>query len=99
MNFAEKLDKLNKLNPSTDWVSIKLEALLEPINRKIDAAPEGEGFFSFVKPLEKILTKEEFIRREKIITLIIKRCNQIEKKRKQIIDSLSLDEQEQLIIS
>ena len=99
MNFTEKLDKLNKLNPSTDWVSIKLEALLEPINQKIDAAPEGEGFFSFVKPIEKILTEEEFIRREKIITLMIKRCNQIEKKRKQIIDSLSLDEQEQLIIS
>lgn len=99
MNFAEKLDNLNKLSPSTDWVSIKLEALLEPINQKIDAAPEGEGFFSFVKPLEKILTEEEFIRREKIITLMIKRCNQIEKKRKQIIDSLSLDEQEQLIIN
>lgn len=99
MNFAEKLDKLNKLSPSTDWVSIKLEALLEPINQKIDAAPEGEGFFSFVKPLEKILTEEEFIRREKIISLMLKRYEQIEKKRKQIIDSLSLDEQEQLIIS
>lgn len=79
MNFAEKLDKLNKLSPSTDWVSIRLETLLEPINRKIDVAPEGEGFFSFVKPLEKILTEEEFIRREKIISLILKRYEQIEK--------------------
>ena len=99
MNFAEKLEKLNQLSTSNDWVIAKLEMLLEPINEKIDAAPKGEGFFSFVKPIEEILTTEEMDRRERILNAMAKRDKQIEKKREQIMDSLSLDELEQMVIS
>lgn len=99
MNFAEKLEKLNQLSPSNDWVVTKLEILLEPINEKIASAPKGDGFFSFVKPIEEILSAEELERRERILNLMLKRDKQIEKKRKQIMDSLSLDELEQMVIS
>lgn len=101
-NLNQTLQNLDKLTLSNDWIYGRLQAkyyqLDKQLNVKVD---DNNGFFAVAIAYQQACDKNQEIanKMQRIFELILKRSNQIEKRRKALIDGLNIYEQEQLIIS
>ena len=76
--------------------------ILDELNSKLELKIEAEkGFFAIAIAYQEALLKQPEIAtiRERICSLLLKRTEQIFKRRELIYNSLSLEELEQLVIS
>ena len=84
--------QLNHLTPSADWITTKLQDAYDNLNQQFFAVAIAYQQACDQKP-------EVADKMQRIASLIVKRANQIEKRRKALINSLTITEQEQLIIA
>lgn len=94
--------QLNHLNPSADWITTKLQDAYDNLNQQLNIVVDDKnGFFAIAIAYQEACAQQPEVaeKMQRIADLIIKRSNQIERKRKALLDSLSLDDLEQLIIS
>lgn len=94
--------QLNHLSPASDWITTKLQNAYDQLNQQLDIVVDNNnGFFAVAMAYQQACDQKTEIanKMQRIANLIVKRANQIERKRKALLDSLSLGELEQLIIS
>lgn len=94
--------QLNHLSPASDWITTKLQNAYDQLNQQLDIVVDNNnGFFAVAMAYQQACDQKPEIanKMQRIANLIVKRANQIERKRKALLDSLSLGELEQLIIS
>lgn len=94
--------QLESLSPANDWVTTKLQDEYDRLNQQLNVVvDESDGFFAVAIAYQKACAQNQEVadKMQRIANLIVKRANQIEKKRKALLDSLSFDKLEQLIIS
>ena len=94
--------QLNHLSPASDWITTKLQNAYDQLNQQLDIVVDNNnGFFAVAMAYQQACEQKPEIanKMQRIANLIVKRANQIERKRKALLDSLSLGELEQLIIS
>lgn len=94
--------QLNHLSPASDWITTKLQDEYDRLNQQLNVVvDESDGFFAVAIAYQQACDQKPEIanKMQRIANLIVKRVNQIERKRKALLDSLSLGELEQLIIS
>ena len=94
--------QLNHLSPASDWITTKLQNAYDQLNQQLDIVVDNNnGFFAVAMAYQQACDQKPEIanKMQRIANLIVKRANQIERKRKALLDSLSLGKLEQLIIS
>ena len=94
--------QLNHLSPASDWITTKLQNAYDQLNQQLDIVVDNNnGFFAVAMAYQQACDQKPEIanKMQRLANLIVKRANQIERKRKALLDSLSLGELEQLIIS
>lgn len=94
--------QLNHLTPSADWITTKLQDAYDNLNQQLNIMVDDKnGFFAIAIAYQVACEQQPEVaeKMQRIANLITKRSNQIERKRKALLDSLSLNDLEQLIIS
>jgi hypothetical protein len=94
--------QLNKLTLSNDWIYNRLQAKYDQLDKQLNIkVDDSNGFFAVAIAYQQAADKKQEIsnKMQRIFELILKRSNQIEKRRKALINSLTINEQEQLIIA
>ena len=94
--------QLNKLTLSNDWIYNRLQAKYDQLDKQLNIkVDDSNGFFAVAIAYQQAADKNQEIsnKMQRIFELILKRSNQIEKRRKALINSLTINEQEQLIIA
>lgn len=94
--------QLNHLTSSADWITTKLQDAYDNLNQQLNIVVDDKnGFFAVAIAYQEACEQRPEVaeKMQRIANLIVKRANQIERKRKALLDSLSLDDLEQLIIS
>lgn len=94
--------QLNNLTQSADWITTKLQDAYDNLNQQLNIVVDDKnGFFAIAIAYQEACEQRPEVaeKMQRIANLITKRSNQIERKRKALLDSLSLDDLEQLIIS
>ena len=94
--------QLNNLTPSADWITTKLQDAYDNLNQQLNIVVDDKnGFFAIAIAYQEACEQRPEVaeKMQRIANLITKRSNQIGRKRKALLDSLSLDDLEQLIIS
>lgn len=94
--------QLNHLTPSADWITTKLQDAYDNLNQQLNIVVDDKsGFFAIAIAYQEACKQQPEVaeKMQRIANLITKRSDQIERKRKALLDSLSIDELEQLIIS
>lgn len=94
--------QLNHLTSSEDWITTKLQDAYDNLNQQLNIVVDDKnGFFAIAIAYQQASEQQPAVaeKMQRIANLIIRRSNQIERKRKALLDSLSLDDLEQLIIS
>ena len=94
--------QLNKVTLSNDWIYNRLQAKYDQLDKQLNIkVDDSNGFFAVAIAYQQAADKNQEIsnKMQRIFELILKRSNQIEKRRKALINSLTINEQEQLIIA
>lgn len=94
--------QLNHLTPSADWITTKLQDAYDRLNQQLNIVVDNSnGFFAVAMAYQQACDQKPEVadKMQRIANLIVKRANQIEKRRKALINSLTINEQEQLIIA
>ena len=94
--------QLNHLSPASDWITTKLQDAYDNLNQQLNIVVDDKnGFFAIAIAYQETCEQQPEVaeKMQRIANLITKRSNQIERKRKALLDSLSLDDLEKLIIS
>ncbi|WP_049370757.1 hypothetical protein [Haemophilus parainfluenzae] len=94
--------QLNHLTPSADWITTKLQDAYDNLNQQLNIVVDDKnGFFAVAIAYQQACDQKPEVadKMQRIASLIVKRANQIEKRRKALINSLTITEQEQLIIA
>lgn len=94
--------QLNHLTSSADWITTKLQDAYDNLNQQLNIVVDDKnGFFAVAIAYQEACEQQPEVaeKMQRIANLITRRSNQIERKRKALLDSLSLDDLEQLIIS
>lgn len=94
--------QLNHLTPSADWITTKLQDAYDHLNQQLNiVVDDSNGFFAVAMAYQQACDQKPEVadKMQRIANLIVKRANQIEKRRKALINSLTINEQEQLIIA
>nr|DAO04395.1 MAG TPA: hypothetical protein [Bacteriophage sp.] len=94
--------QLNHLTSSADWITTKLQDAYDNLNQQLNIVVDDKnGFFAIAIAYQQACDQKPEVadKMQRIANLIVKRANQIERKRKALLDRLSLDDLEQLIIS
>ena len=94
--------QLNHLSPASDWITTKLQDAYDHLNQQLNiVVDDSNGFFAVAMAYQQAYDQKPEVadKMQRIANLIVKRTNQIERKRKALLDRLSLDDLEQLIIS
>ncbi len=94
--------QLNHLTPSADWITAKLQDAYDNLSQQLNiVVDDSNGFFAVAIAHQEACNKQPEVaeKMQRIANLITKRSDQIERKRKALLDSLSINELEQLIIS
>ena len=94
--------QLNHLTPSADWITTKLQDAYDNLNQQLNIVVDDKnGFFAVAIAYQQAGDQKPEVadKMQRIASLIVKRANQIEKRRKALINSLTITEQEQLIIA
>ena len=94
--------QLNHLSPASDWITTKLQDAYDHLNQQLNiVVDDSNGFFAVAMAYQQACDQKPEVaeKMQRIANLITRRSNQIERKRKALLDSLSLDDLEQLIIS
>ena len=94
--------QLNHLTPSADWITTKLQDAYDNLNQQFNIVVDDKnGFFAVAIAYQQACDQKPEVadKMQRIASLIVKRANQIEKRRKALINSLTITEQEQLIIA
>lgn len=94
--------QLNHLTPSADWITAKLQDAYDRLNQQLNIVVDNSnGFFAVAMAYQQACDQKPEVadKMQRIANLIVKRANQIEKRRKALINSLTITEQEQLIIA
>lgn len=94
--------QLNHLTPSADWITTKLQDAYDNLNQQLNIVVDDKnGFFAVAIAYQQACDQKPEVadKMQRIASLIVKRANQIEKRRKALINSLTIIEQEQLIIA
>lgn len=100
MTYTQKLAKIESLYPGQDWVTKKLDSLIEPLQAKIDASTEGvDDFFGALDAAAFALTPDESALHERIRLTLLRRYAQLSKRQDAIRATFTLDELEQQVIA
>lgn len=94
--------QLNHLSPASDWITTKLQDAYDRLNQQLNIVVDNSnGFFAVALAYQQACDQKPEVadKMQRIANLIVKRANQIEKRRKALINSLTINEQEQLIIA
>ena len=94
--------QLNHLSPASDWITTKLQDAYDRLNQQSNIVVDNSnGFFAVAIAYQQACDQKPEVadKMQRIANLIVKRANQIEKRRKALINSLTITEQEQLIIA
>lgn len=94
--------QLNHLSPASDWITTKLQDAYDRLNQQLNIVVDNSnGFFAVAMAYQQACDQKPEVadKMQRIANLIVKRANQIEKRRKALINSLTINEQEQLIIA
>lgn len=94
--------QLNHLSPASDWITTKLQDAYDRLNQQLNIVVDNSnGFFAVAIAYQQACDQKPEVadKMQRIANLIVKRANQIEKRRKALINSLTITEQEQLIIA
>ena len=94
--------QLNHLTPSADWITTKLQDAYDNLNQQLNIVVDDKnGFFAVAIAYQQACDQKPEVadKMQRIASLIVKRANQIEKRRKALINSLTITEQEQLIVA
>lgn len=94
--------QLNHLTPSADWITTKLQDAYDRLNQQLNIVVDNSNvFFAVAMAYQQACDQKPEVadKMQRIANLIVKRANQIEKRRKALINSLTINEQEQLIIA
>lgn len=94
--------QLNHLSPASDWITTKLQDAYDHLNQQLNiVVDDSNGFFAVAMAYQQACDQKPEVadKMQRIANLIVKRANQIEKRRKALINNLTINEQEQLIIA
>ena len=94
--------QLNHLSPASDWITTKLQDAYDRLNQQLNIVVDNSnGFFAVAIAYQQACDQKPEVadKMQRIANLIVKRANQIEKRRKALINSLTITEQEQLIVA
>ena len=94
--------QINHLSPASDWITTKLQDAYDRLNQQLNIVVDNSnGFFAVAIAYQQACDQKPEVadKMQRIANLIVKRANQIEKRRKALINSLTITEQEQLIIA
>lgn len=94
--------QLNKLTLSNDWIYNRLQAKYDQLDKQLNIkVDDSNGFFAVAIAYQQACDQKQEVanKMQRIFELILKRSNQIEKRREALINSLTINEQEQLIIA
>ena len=101
-NLDQTLQNIDKLTLSNDWIYCRLQAKYDQLDKQLNVKVDDDnGFFAVAIAYQQAAEQNQEIadKMQRIFELILKRSNQIEKRRKALINGLTIDEQEQLIIA
>lgn len=104
MTFEEKLETIERLSPSHDYILNKLSHITDILTSQysvdVNEANSFEGFFELQHKLENDPMNQPIIEKHNRANAIwYKRHDQLHKRQQRVRNSLSWDESEQLIIS